>query len=736
MATRLVYDAAKPPVSLIAIIEAAKQLVSASPSPAASIVIETSDTSTPRLHVGGAEFVGTHTIIRFLSRVAPSALHLYGTPSLNAVEEAVAATTIDFFVDFSRQLINKDSLATNAATLNEHLTSRSVLVGQDITIADLIVLEQLLFNVRWNSFQKDQQQYPALFRWYRFLISSSIYGRSLNAIAEVNNARRVALYEQSKFGSFALGDDAQIKPGQKIVTRFPPEPSGYLHIGHAKAGMLNYYYAREYNGSLIVRFDDTNPSKEKDEYVNSILNDIATLGIKYDRLTYTSDYFDKLEELCTKMITMGKAYVDDTPVEQMREERMHGTISKSRERSVEENLELWEEMKKATEKGLKCAVRAKIDMAAKNKTLRDPTIYRCNIKTPHHRTGTKYKVYPTYDFCCPIVDSLEDVSHVLRTIEYRDRNEQYYWMLRALGMREPIIRDYARLNFQYTLMSKRKLQWFVDQKLVTAWNDPRFPTVQGMIRRGMTVAAITEFMRLQGFSINVNYMQWDKIWTINKKIIDPVAHRYTALTESQRVPLTLTNVSTTSTFHSAPLHPKDVSIGSKMVPHSSLIFIEQEDARLMKNGEEITLMTWGNAIIDSIDMSGEVVTAMKGRLHLEGDVKKTDKKVTWLGGEAADFVPLNLVEFDHLITVEKLEEDMEVADVVRSPSRFDTMAVGEPALRNVKQGQIVQLNRKGFYRVDEISPPPSSSSPSSERPLQLFLIPDGREKQPDRKSVV
>src|SRR5690606_38272005 len=247
---------------------------------------------------------------------------------------------------------------------------------------------------------------------------------------------------------------------------------------------------------------DTNPTKEKQEYQDSILEDLATLGIKHDKLSYTSDYFDQLYDLAIKMIELGKAYCDDTEQMQMRAERMDGIPSKRRERTVEENLAIFDEMKKGTELGRKNCLRAKISVDDPNKAMRDPVIYRCN-PTPHHRTGSKYLMYPTYDFACPVVDSLEGVTHALRTIEYRDRNAQYAWMIDALGLRKVHIWDFARMNFVRTLLSKRKLTWFVDQGHVWGWDDPRFPTVRGIIRRGMTVEALKQFILSQGPSKNV-----------------------------------------------------------------------------------------------------------------------------------------------------------------------------------------------------------------------------------------
>jgi glutamyl-tRNA synthetase len=205
---------------------------------------------------------------------------------------------------------------------------------------------------------------------------------------------------------------------------YPNHFTGYLHIGHAKAALLNDFYAREFAGKLIVRFDDTNPTKENQEFVESIMEDLKTLGISADVVSYTSDHFPMLQEVAEKMIKLGHAYIDDTPVDLMREWRMSGQASPRREQPIEENLKLWKEMIEGTIIGLTCCLRAKIDMKHKNTAMRDPTMYRCVPDPPHHRTGTKFKAYPCYDFCCPIVDAHEGVTHAMRTNEYHDRNEQ------------------------------------------------------------------------------------------------------------------------------------------------------------------------------------------------------------------------------------------------------------------------------------------------------------------------
>jgi len=371
-----------------------------------------------------------------------------------------------------------------------------------------------------------------------------------------------------------------------------------------------------------------------------------------------------------------------------------------------------------TPEGLKCIMRAKIDMKEKNKCLRDPTLYRCSL-TPHHRRKTAFKVYPTYDFACPIVDALEGVTHTLRTSEYQDRNAQYYWVIEALGLRRPHIWDYSRLNFRYTLLSKRKLKWFVETKRVEGWNDPRFPTVQGILRHGMTVQALRDFIALQGASRAGNLMDWDKIWAINQRVIDPIAPRYTAIDAIKKVPFHLKDVKSES-VKKAQLHPKLNQLGQKDVKCTNKIWLELSDAELIADGEEVTLINWGNAIVEKVikNNKGEI-ESLQGKTNLSGNVKTTSKKLTWLSTEE-NTIPLTLVEFDFLITVPKLEETDELEKVLNEKTRFETEAIGEGSLRNIKKGDIIQLTRRGFFICDV--PYQLGSA------VVLIFIPDGKEK--------
>lgn len=368
---------------------------------------------------------------------------------------------------------------------------------------------------RWESLRKSKK-YQNLVRWFNSILAE--YNDALTevtatyvgkrgmgkpaaakskdypgAIQSVNSGNG-EVPEKGKAGNRSSSEvdlpDAEIG---KVRLRFAPEPSGYLHIGHSKAALLNKYFAERYHGQVIIRFDDTNPAKESNEFVDNLLKDIETLGIKYETVTYTSDYFPQLMEMAEKLIRQVKAYVDDTPREQMQKERMDGIESVCRNNSVEENLALWKEMIAGSERGLKCCLRGKLDMQDPNKSLRDPVYYRCN-PIPHHRIGSKYKIYPTYDFACPFVDAIEGITHALRSSEYHDRNAQYYRIQEDMGVRKVHIYEFSRLNMVYTLLSKRKLLWFVQNGKVDGWDDARFPTVQGIVRRGLKIEALIQFI--------------------------------------------------------------------------------------------------------------------------------------------------------------------------------------------------------------------------------------------------
>lgn len=553
-------------------------------------------------------------------------------------------------------------------------------------------------------------QYINIDRWMKHLEAKvPAYKKGVDAVVAIKNS-------QGKKGGAML----KVEKVKNAVTRFPPEPSGYLHIGHIKAAILNSRFAEENDGKLIVRFDDTNPNKEKQEFEDSIIEDLQLAGIKPDILSYTSNYFDQLYNFALQMIKEGKAYCDDTEQLQMRDERMSKKPSGRRDRSVEENLRIFEEMKNGTEEGKKNCLRAKISYDDNNGALRDPVIYRCNTDIPHHRTGTKWKMYPTYDFACPLVDSIENVTHALRTDEYNDRKPQYHWMIDALGLRQPEIKTFGRLNFIKTLLSKRKLTQLVDEKKVWGWDDPRFPTVRGIRRRGMTIEALKRFIGGQGFSEGSVSMDWSAIWAENKKVIDAVAPRHTALLKDGLVTAKIEGGPSPAVVEDRPKHKKNAEVGTKKLYLGHEIMLEQADAQASEEGEEVTLMDWGNAFITKVtkDDSGKV-TSLELKLHLEGDFKKTKRKLTWLA-TAQKQIPVELVDFDHLLTKDKLEEGDDAMNFINPNTVFRDDAVADENVKDLEQGDIIQFERKGYYRLDE---------PYEEgKKAVFFCIPTGSKK--------
>ncbi|CAD8144692.1 unnamed protein product [Paramecium octaurelia] len=500
----------------------------------------------------------------------------------------------------------------------------------------------------------------------------------------------------------------------QVCTRFPPEPSGYLHIGHIKASVLNYRYSKMYEGKMLVRFDDTNPSKEKAEYQEAILEDLKTLQIEWANLSHSSDYFDLAEEKARFLIKKGLAYCDNTDKETMKKERFDGIESVNRNNSVEDNLEKFEQM--LSGKTFDYCLRAKIDMKALNKCLRDPVLYRTN-QIPHHRTGTKYKAYPTYDFVCPILDSIEGVTHAMRTNEYSDRIEQYQWVQQALELRPVEIYEFSRLNFVNTCLSKRKLQEFVDQKVVEGWQDPRFPTLRGIIRRGITVEALHDFMLEQGPSKNANLQTWDKLWSINFTKIDPIAPRYTAVGKDGIAILTISNYDDQGVnVVTVPQHPKNNELGTRPLFRSSQLYLEAQDAKDIKVDEKITLMKWGNVkITDKKEVDGQIL--LTGENLPDDKDFKTTNKYTWLAKDTP-IVNVDLVEYDHLIKVKTIEEHHKFEDYYNTNSKYVTEAFADAGIKTLQVGSVLQFERRGFFRIDKIVGDK----------YELIYIPDGKTK--------
>ncbi len=482
-----------------------------------------------------------------------------------------------------------------------------------------------------------------------------------------------------------------------------------------QAVLMNEYYARRYKGRLIVRFDDTNPSKEKEEFQSSIIEDLAMLGVKPDVVTFTSDYFKTIEGYAVELMKKGLAYMDDTPQEVMRQERMDRVNSKHRDQSFEDAIKYFTLMNSKDEEGGKWCLRAKIDMKSNNGTMRDPVLYRQNL-LPHHRSGTTFRAYPTYDLACPIVDSIEGVTHALRTTEYNDRDEQYQWIQSALGLRRVRIHAFARMNFINTVLSKRKLTWFVENGHVTGWDDARFPTVRGVIRRGMNLDALRAFICSQGASKNIVDMEWKKIWAENKKEIDKYAKRFMAIDKTENAKLTVTNGPDESVpvFVSTDYLPKDASFGKRLVRLSKNVLLEKVDVEGIEVGEEIVLMRWGVVKITKVD------GGLEGELLPDGDFKKAKRKLSWLA-DVSTQIPVTLYEFDNLISKDKLEEDDKFEDFINPDTLATTEVIGDFGLKNLHKGEVIQLERRGYFRVDQ----PYTNEGKS---LLLFMIPDGKAK--------
>ncbi|XP_074719839.1 bifunctional glutamate/proline--tRNA ligase isoform X4 [Strix uralensis] len=707
-ALSLTVNAGSPPLGALLTVEHVKNDVEISVEEGKETILRVSE------HVS---FTDVNSIARYLARVAGSA-GLYGS---NLLEH----TEIDHWLEFSAtKLSTASQFLSGVQELNHCLSLRTYLVGNSLSLADLCVWAVLKDNNTWQEQLQENKAPVHAKRWYGFLEVQHAFQSVGAKWASGTPKVKMATEKKADVGKFVELPGAEMG---KVIVRFPPEASGYLHIGHAKAALLNQHYQVNFKGKLIMRFDDTNPEKEKEDFEKVILEDVAMLHIKPDQFTYTSDHFETIMKYAEKLIQEGKAYVDDTPAEQMKAEREQRMESKHRNNCVNKNLQMWEEMKKGTEYGQTCCLRAKIDMSSNNGCMRDPTLYRCKNQ-PHPRTGSTYKVYPTYDFACPIVDSIEGVTHALRTTEYHDRDEQFYWIIEALGIRKPYIWEYSRLNLNNTVLSKRKLTWFVNEGLVDGWDDPRFPTVRGVLRRGMTVEGLKQFIAAQGSSRSVVNMEWDKIWSFNKKVIDPVAPRYTALLKDAVVPVNIPEAQ--EEMKEVAKHPKNAEVGLKPVWYGSRVLIEGADAETLTEGEVVTFINWGNIIITKLNRnSNGKIVSIDAKLNLENkDFKKTTK-ITWLAETPrAPLIPTVCVNYEHLITKPVLGKDEDFKQYINQNSKQEELMLGDPCLRELKKGDIIQLQRRGFFICDQPYEPVSPYS-CKDAPCILIYIPDGHTKE-------
>lgn len=508
--------------------------------------------------------------------------------------------------------------------------------------------------------------------------------------------------------------------GRSIQTRFPPEPNGYLHIGHAKSICLNFGLAQRYGGKCNLRFDDTNPSKESQEYVDSIMTDVKWLGFHWDGLFYASDYFQQLHDWAVQLIREGHAYVCDLNAEQMREYR--GTLTEPgrnspfRDRSVEENLDLFGRMKCGEFPEGTRTLRAKIDMAAPNFNLRDPVLYRIMF-SHHHRTGDDWCIYPMYDWAHGQSDSIEGITHSICTLEFENHRPLYDWFCKTLRIFHPRQIEFARLNLSYTVMSKRKLLQLVTEGHVAGWDDPRMPTISGLRRRGYTPESIRNFCETIGVARFNGTIDVLVLENAVRDHLNKIANRYMAILDPIKV--TLTNYPDGQTEElEAVNNPEDPTAGTRSLPFSRTLYIEREDFMenppskffRLKPGGEVRLRYAYIIKCDEVikDASGKVVE-LKCSYDPEtrsGSGSASERKVKgtihWVSASTAHCVEVRL--YDRLFQSESPEEAAEgktFLDNINPNSVTTITAVIEPALATLPPGTRVQFERNGYFCIDE-----------------------------------
>ena len=511
------------------------------------------------------------------------------------------------------------------------------------------------------------------------------------------------------------------KHGGNVHTRFPPEPNGYLHIGHAKSICLNFGLAEKYNGKCNLRFDDTNPTKEEEEYVNSIMEDVRWLGFDWeDRLYYASDYFDRLYEWAVKLIREGKAYVDDQPSELISEQRgvptRPGINSPYRNRSVEENMDLFEKMKNGEFPDGSMVLRGKVDMASPNMHMRDPVLYRI-LHASHHRTGDKWCIYPMYDFTHGQSDYLEGITHSICTLEFEIHRPLYDWFLDNLIETEyrPRQFEFARLNLSYTVMSKRKLLELVNDGLVNGWDDPRMPTVSGLRRRGYTPESIRNFADRIGIAkrenvIDVGLLEFSVREHLNKvaprifAVLDPLKVIITNYPEGQVEDLNL------------DINPEDPEMGSRVVPFSKEIYIEQDDfmedppKKFFRLGPGREVRLKGAYIIKyedyKKDENGNITelycTYDADTKSGSGNQRKVKGTLHWVSVNHALDAEVRL--YDRLFKNEFPDEVEDDTKDFKSNLNPDSLKIVtgkiEPSIKEAKALDKFQFQRLGYFRVD------------------------------------
>jgi glutaminyl-tRNA synthetase len=510
----------------------------------------------------------------------------------------------------------------------------------------------------------------------------------------------------------------------RVWTRFPPEPNGYLHIGHAKAICLDFGLADEFGGGTNLRFDDTNPEKEETEYVESILADVKWLGFEWEGLYYASDYFQQLHDWAVQLIKAGKAYVDDLSAEEIRKHR--GTLTEPgkespyRNRSVEENLNLFARMKAGEFPDGARVLRAKIDMASPNLNMRDPVMYRI-LHAEHHRTGNKWCIYPMYDFAHGQSDSLEKITHSMCTLEFEDHRPLYYWFIQELGIFPSQQLEFDRLNLTYTLLSKRKLLQLVQEKRVCGWDDPRMPTLSGIRRRGYTPEALRNFVANIGVTKTNGTLELAMLEHFVREDLNRRAQRVMAVLRPLKVVIDNYPEGQTEEME-AINNPEDESAGKRKVPFSRELYIEQDDFRevppkgyfRLSPGKEVRLRYGYFITARSVvkNDKGEVVEvhvtydpATHGGNAPDG--RKVKSTIHWVS--AAHAINAEVRLYDNLFTKEDPDDVAEGQEFTANlnPQSLETVtdAKLEPSLKSAEAGARYQFERLGYFCVDPDSKP-------------------------------
>lgn len=509
--------------------------------------------------------------------------------------------------------------------------------------------------------------------------------------------------------------------------RFPPEPNGYLHVGHTKAICINFGLGEKYGAPVNLRFDDTNPEKEEQEFVDSIKADIDWLGFKYDKELYASDYFETLYDWAVQMIKDGKAYVDEQSSEEITAQRKNpfedGIDSPFRNRPVEESLELFEKMKNGEFEEGSMSLRAKIDMTSPNMNMRDPVMYRI-LKRPHHRTGEKWKIYPMYDWAHGESDYIEQISHSLCSLEFENHRPLYDWYLDQVYDKNLVRnkqREFARMNVSYMITSKRKLQRLVAEKVVTGWDDPRMPTISGMRRLGYTPKAIKKFIERVGVAKRENLIDIQLLEFFVREDLNKISTRVMAVVDP--VKLVIENYpQDAEEWLETENTPEDENAGTREIPFSRELYIEREDFKEEAGNKFFRLKLGGEVRLKSAyiikaervekDENGEITTIYatydpksKSGSGTEESLRKVKGTLHWVSAKHA--LPVEVRIYDRLFTTPQpdAEKEADFMDFINPESLKTVQGFAEPSLQNAEIGQPYQFQRIGYFTKDRDSTP-------------------------------